>query len=38
MRMDNSQELTAFDVVNTYDEAELARVIFEYGEEKKVDI
>ena len=35
MRMDNSQELTAFDVVNTYDEAELARVIFEYGEEKK---
>ncbi len=33
MRMDRSQELTAADVVNTYRESELARIIFEYGEE-----
>ena len=35
MRMDSTQELSAFEVVNHYDEVELARVIFEYGEEKK---
>ena len=35
MRMDNSQELSAYEVVNNYDETELARVIFQYGEEKK---
>ncbi|MBQ9658240.1 MAG: 16S rRNA (cytosine(1402)-N(4))-methyltransferase RsmH [Clostridia bacterium] len=34
MRMDKSQELTAKKVINTYSEEELARIIFEYGEEK----
>ena len=34
MRMDQTQELTAKDVVNTYMEEELARIIYEYGEEK----
>ncbi len=34
MRMDTSQSLTAKDVVNTYKEDELARIIYEYGEEK----
>ncbi len=34
MRMDKSQELTAEYVVNNYKEEELARIIFEYGEEK----
>ena len=34
MRMDRSQEFTAEDVVNTYKEEELARIIYEYGEEK----
>jgi len=34
MRMDKSQELTAEDVVNNYKEEELARIIYEYGEEK----
>ena len=34
MRMDNSQELTAEIVVNTYDEDRLAEVISEYGEER----
>ena len=38
MRMDKSQEISAYDVVNSYDETELARIIFEYGEEKKVGI
>ncbi len=33
MRMDLTQELTAAEVVNTYPEADLARVIFTYGEE-----
>jgi 16S rRNA (cytosine1402-N4)-methyltransferase len=33
MRMDDRTELTAADIVNTWDESELARVIFEYGEE-----
>ena len=33
MRMDKSQSLTAKEVVNTYKEEELARIIFEYGEE-----
>jgi 16S rRNA (cytosine1402-N4)-methyltransferase len=35
MRMDNSQELTASDVVNTYSIDELTRIIHEYGEEPK---
>ena len=34
MRMDQTQSLTAKDVVNTYKEEELARIIYEYGEEK----
>lgn len=34
MRMDTSSDLTAYDVVNTWDEEELARILFEYGEEK----
>lgn len=34
MRMDRSQALTARDIVNTYSEEELTRIIFEYGEEK----
>ncbi len=35
MRMDNRQELTAEEVVNTYSEEELARIISAYGEEPK---
>lgn len=34
MRMDKTQKLTAKEVVNTYKEEELARIIYEYGEEK----
>ncbi len=34
MRMDRTQELTAYEVVNTYDENSLYRVIRDYGEEK----
>lgn len=34
MRMDRSAAISAFDVVNTYPELELSRVIYEYGEEK----
>ena len=34
MRMDKSQELTAEYIVHNYKEQELARIIFEYGEEK----
>lgn len=33
MRMDKTQSLTAFDVVNTYSEADLAKIIYLYGEE-----
>jgi len=33
MRMDNAQLLTAWDMVNTYDEQELVRILKEYGEE-----
>ena len=33
MRMDEGDRLTAYDVVNTYDRAELTRIIREYGEE-----
>jgi 16S rRNA (cytosine1402-N4)-methyltransferase len=35
MRMDQTQELTAATVVNTWDESELARILSEYGEEPK---
>ena len=34
MRMDKSQKLTAKYVVNFYSEQELAKIIFEYGEER----
>ena len=34
MRMDRRDELTAYDVVNTYTEAELARILKDYGEER----
>lgn len=34
MRMDRDQTLTAYEVVNGYDESELARILFDYGEEK----
>ncbi len=34
MRMDTTQDLTAADVVNGYEERSLARVIAEYGEER----
>ena len=33
MRMDRSNGLTAYDVVNSYSEEELRRILFEYGEE-----
>ncbi len=34
MRMDNTQKFSAWDVVNTYSERELERIIWEYGEER----
>jgi 16S rRNA (cytosine1402-N4)-methyltransferase len=34
MRMDRSQPLTAHEIVNTWEEEELTRIIHEYGEEK----
>ena len=34
MRMDREQPLRAYDVVNTYSEEELRRILFDYGEEK----
>src|SRR4029079_811119 len=34
MRMDSKQSLTATEVVNDYDEAQLAAVISQYGEER----
>lgn len=34
MRMDQTAELTAESIVNTWDEQELARILLEYGEEK----
>lgn len=34
MRMDKTQKLTAKDVVNTYEEENLANLIYKYGEEK----
>ena len=33
MRMDKTQDFSAYDVVNGYSESELSKVIFEYGEE-----
>ena len=34
MRMDQEKSFSAWDVVNTYSEKDLARIIFEYGEDK----
>lgn len=34
MRMDKTQSLTAKDVVNTYSEEELTKILIEYGEER----
>lgn len=34
MRMDQSAELTAATIINTWSEQEIARVLFQYGEEK----
>ena len=34
MRMDNTVGVTAADVLNTYDEADLTRILREYGEER----
>jgi 16S rRNA (cytosine1402-N4)-methyltransferase len=34
MRMDNRGELTAYDVVNGYDEESLKKILYEYGEER----
>lgn len=34
MRMDRERDFSAYDVVNTYSEDELRRLIYEYGEEK----
>lgn len=34
MRMDGTQNLTAYNVINDYPEEKLANVIYEYGEEK----
>jgi 16S rRNA (cytosine1402-N4)-methyltransferase len=34
MRMDSDQELTAHEIVNTWDERRLARLLREYGEER----
>ncbi len=34
MRMDTTQKKSAYDVVNTYSESELKRVLYQYGEEK----
>ncbi len=33
MRMDQTQDLTAYDVVNFYSERELLRILYDYGEE-----
>ncbi|MCK9574924.1 MAG: 16S rRNA (cytosine(1402)-N(4))-methyltransferase RsmH [Clostridia bacterium] len=34
MRMNTESGITAYDVVNDYSESELAKILFEYGEEK----
>ena len=34
MRMDRRQEKSAYEVVNTYSEQELKRILYEYGEER----
>lgn len=34
MRMDNRDKLTAYDIVNTFSESEIKKIIYEYGEER----
>ncbi len=34
MRMDKRAERTAYDIVNTYSESDLRRILFDYGEER----
>ncbi len=34
MRMDNRKSLSAYEVVNTYSEQQLKKILFEYGEER----
>lgn len=34
MRMNQSESLSAYDVINTYSEQELTKIFFEYGEER----
>ena len=34
MRMDQTAHLTAAEILNTYDEAEIRRILFDYGEER----
>lgn len=34
MRMDRHNQLSAWDVVNNYDQADLTRILYQYGEEK----
>ncbi|MDI9480726.1 MAG: 16S rRNA (cytosine(1402)-N(4))-methyltransferase RsmH [Bacillota bacterium] len=34
MRMDRHHKLSAWDVVNNYDQADLTRILYQYGEEK----
>lgn len=34
MRMDRTQDLTAKEVVNTYEESKIAQILYEYGEER----
>ena len=38
MRMDKTQSLTAKEVINTYNEEELRRIISEYGEEDRKSV
>jgi 16S rRNA (cytosine1402-N4)-methyltransferase len=37
MRMDPSQELTAFEIVNTWDRRQISRILRTYGEERFAD-
>ncbi|MCD7892395.1 MAG: 16S rRNA (cytosine(1402)-N(4))-methyltransferase RsmH [Erysipelotrichaceae bacterium] len=34
MRMDTSQDLTAYDIVNTYSYEQLVKILYQYGDEK----
>ena len=34
MRMDQTKDFSAYDVVNSYSENELKKVLYEFGEEK----